>query len=98
MRDANRLAQKPHFYNSITTNCTTTVIRMARAVGDTIPFDWRLIVNGYLPDYMYARGGLGTKMTLAEARERSRIGKTPIPAWTDFSERIRVARPVAEGR
>ena len=91
--DANALAEKPRFYNSITTNCTTTVIHMARAVGDAIPFDWRLIVNGYLPDYIYERGGLDTELPITEVKERARIGMTPIPIWPDFSQRIRVNIP-----
>ena len=94
--DANALAEKPRFYNSITTNCTTTVIRMARAVGDTIPFDWRLIVNGYLPDYMYERGGLDIRLPLATVKERSRIGKTPMPIQPDFSQTIRMTVPAPE--
>ncbi len=47
--DANELAGTPAFYNSITTNCTTTVVRMMRLVGDAVPLDWRLIVNGRPP-------------------------------------------------
>ena len=47
--DANALSTTPEFYNSITTNCTTTILKMMRAVGGKLPFDWRLIVNGYLP-------------------------------------------------
>ncbi len=88
--DANALAEKPHFYNSITTNCTTTVIRMARVVGDVIPFDWRLIVNGYLPDYIYERGGFDTRKSLAEMKKRARIGQTSMPAQPDFSQQIRM--------
>ena len=65
--DANRLAESPRFYNSITTNCTTTIIKMMRVVGDTMPFNWRFIVNGYLPDYAYQRGALDTRTPLPDA-------------------------------
>ncbi len=67
--DANALATKPEFYNSITTNCTTTVAKMMRAVGDVVPFDWRLIVNGYLPDYAYDRGALDTRPADVETED-----------------------------
>ncbi len=30
--DANGLLDTPRFYNSLTTNCTTTIVKMARAV------------------------------------------------------------------
>jgi len=51
--EANALAEKSAFYNSLTTNCTTAVAKLIRAAGGALPFDWRLIVNGYLPGYLY---------------------------------------------
>ena len=93
--DANALSTKPAFYNSITTNCTTTIVKMMRAVGDVVPFDWRLIVNGYLPDYAYDRGALDTRLPLSTLREVAHIddrarksGLSP-----DFSRLIRVGVP-----
>jgi hypothetical protein len=73
--DANALAKTPEFYNSITTNCTTTVVKMMRAVGGVVPLDWRLIVNGYLPDYAYDRGAVDTSIPLSELRELAHIDK-----------------------
>ncbi len=43
--EANGLAQRPAFYNSIATNCTTAVAKLIRAAGGTLPFDWRLIAK-----------------------------------------------------
>lgn len=93
--DANALAASPAFYNSITTNCTTTIVKMMRAVGDPIPFDWRLIVNGYLPEYAYDRGALDTRLPMSTLRELAHIddrarksGLSP-----DFSRLIRVGVP-----
>lgn len=92
---ANALAATPQFYNSITTNCTTTVAKLMRVAGDTVPFDWRLIVNGYLPDYAYDRGAIDTSIPLSQLRavakidERARAdGLSP-----DFSTAIRVGVP-----
>jgi len=66
-----------------------------RAVGASIPFDWRLIVNGYLPDYAYGRGALDTRVSLPVLRERARIDPR---AWIAdesprFSKLIRVDVP-----
>ena len=99
--DANALATTPQFYNSIATNCTTAVVKMMRAVGDTVPLDWRLIVNGYLPDYAYERGALDTKLPLAELKtlahidERAKQAGLSSPA---FSQLIRngVPSPLAQ--
>ena len=93
--DANALSAKPAFYNSITTNCTTTIVKMMRAVGDAVPLDWRLIINGYLPEYAYDRGALDTRLPLSTLRELAHIddrarksGLSP-----DFSRLIRVGVP-----
>ena len=94
--DANALAAKPQFYNSITTNCTTTIWKMIRAVGDAAPFDWRLIVNGYLPDYAYSRGALASGLSLQALRAAAHIDARAQAAGLsspDFSELIRVDVP-----
>ncbi len=92
---ANELAKTPRFYNSISTNCTTTVVKMAHLVGDALPFDWRLIVNGYLPDYAYDHGALDTSVPLSALKAAAHIderarddGLSP-----DFSKAIRVGVP-----
>jgi len=94
--DANQLSTTPKFYNSIVTNCTTAVVRMMRAVGAAIPLDWRLIVNGYLPDFAYDRGALDTRLPLSELRALSHINTRAIAAGLsspDFSRAIRVGVP-----
>ena len=95
LSDANALSATPEFYNSITTNCTTTIVKMMRAVGDVIPLDWRLIVNGYLPDYAYAQGALDTRLPLSDLRALAhiddRVRKSGISA--DFSQLIRIGVP-----
>jgi hypothetical protein len=93
--DANALAEKPAFYNSLTTNCTTSIVRLVRAAGRQVPADWRLIVNGYLPGYLYDSGAVDTRLPLSELTERGRIvaraeaaGDSP-----DFSTLIRAGVP-----
>jgi hypothetical protein len=93
--DANELSTTPEFYNSITTNCTTTIVKMMRAVGDVVPLDWRLIVNGYLPEYAYDHGALDTSQSLADLRALAHIDKRAQAAGLspDFSRLIRVDVP-----
>jgi hypothetical protein len=81
--DANALAVKPAFYNSLTTNCTTTIVRPMSAAGRQIPFDWRLIVNGYMPGYLYDNCAVGTRIPLANltgtgAHRRAGQGGRPL--------------------
>lgn len=94
--DANALAAQPQFYNSLTTNCTTTIWKMIRAVGDVAPFDWRLIVNGYLPDYAYSRGALASGLSLQALKAAAHIDARAQAAGLsspDFSKLIRMDVP-----
>lgn len=96
VQDANDLAQTPVWFNSVTTNCTTVVLKMMKAVGNGVPFDWRLIVNGYLPDYGYDRGTLNTDYPLAELRRLGQIAPRAREAGLgpQFSAVIRQGVPV----
>ena len=98
--DANALSTTPEFYNSLTTNCTTTIVKMMRAVGDVVPFDWRLIVNGYLPEYAYDRGALDTSLPLADLRDRAHIEERAKTAGlsAEFSRLIRIDVPSPSGK
>lgn len=93
--DANRLAEEPRWYNSITTNCTTAVVSMMRAVGDAIPFDWRLYVNGYVPDYAYRLGALDTGIAMSTVQQAAHIDKRAkaIGLKPGFSAAIREGVP-----
>jgi hypothetical protein len=95
LAEANALATTPQFYNSIMTNCTTTIVKMMRAVGDVVPLDWRLIINGYLPDYAYGRGALDTRLPLTELRALAHVDKRARAAGLvpDFSRLIRAGVP-----
>ena len=72
VREANALVQTPRWYNSISTNCTTVIYKMLSLAGEGIPFDWRIIVNGYLPEMMHDRGTVNTSVSISELRELGR--------------------------
>ena len=89
------LAERPKWYNSITANCATVVFKLVRAAGSMLPFDWRLVVNGFLPGYLYDHGAVVTTMPLSELMERARINRQAKAAdqSPDFSQAIRVGVP-----
>ncbi|MBV9908898.1 MAG: DUF4105 domain-containing protein [Hyphomicrobiales bacterium] len=89
------LAQQPKWYNSITANCATVVFKLVRAAGSTLPLDWRLVVNGFLPGYLYDHRAVVTTMPLSELMERARISEKARAAdqSPDFSRLIRVGVP-----
>ena len=96
--EANELAKHPAFYNSLTTNCTTAIVKIVRLAGIRVPFDWRLVVNGFLPDYLYERGAVDTRIPLTELRARAQISPRAheVDASPDFSRLIRAGVPSPE--
>ena len=92
---ANRLAARPAFYNSFTSNCTTIVHRMARQIDRGLPWDMRLLLTGYLPEYLQDIGALDRDVPIGVLRDRARISDRAMaaPAGSDFSRVVRAAAP-----
>lgn len=91
---ANRLVGQPEFYNTLTSNCTTLVYRMARQIDPGLPWDARLLLTGYLPGYLHDVGAVDRSMPLDELRRRGRItGRARNAARGDFSLAIRTNEP-----
>lgn len=89
---ANELTVTPAFYNTITSNCTTIVYRMARQIEPGLPRDFRLLLTGYLPEYLYKVGALDRSESVDELRRRGRITERARNSGPgeDFSKAIRV--------
>ena len=98
VREANALSKTPRWYNSISTNCTTVIYKMLSLAGEGIPFDWRIIANGYLPEMMYDRGTVNTSVSVSELRELGRIAPRALAAGLgpEFSDAIRQGVPVPD--
>ena len=71
--ESNALDKKPRFYNTITANCTVLVYHMMERIVGYLPLNYRLLLTGYLPQYVYRVGGLDPRYTLEELRNRGRI-------------------------
>jgi hypothetical protein len=91
----NSLARRPRFYNTLMRNCTTEVVRILRAAGRPLPLDWRILVSGYVPQYLYELGMLEDQRPLAEVIAAADIGAAARAAdeAVDFWRRIRVINP-----
>lgn len=56
---ADDLNAAPDWYNTLLSNCTNIIFYMARLVsGDRLPWDYRIWVSGWLPNYLYDVGML----------------------------------------
>lgn len=100
LREVNRLARRPMWYNALTHNCTTQIRHHAHQIASGNPFDWRILANGYLDELGYQRGQINTSMPFAELRSRSDITARAKAAGdrAEFSRLIREGlpdRPVA---
>ena len=92
---ANRLARQPAWYNALTQSCTTTIEQNVKAIGITMPLDWRILANGRLDELLFEVGSINATMPLAELRARSDITAKAKAAGAaaDFSRRIREGLP-----
>ena len=67
---ADELNAKPAWYNTLMSNCTNIIFYMARIVsGDRLPWDYRIWVSGWLPNYLYDVGMLDANPQLNEAQQ-----------------------------
>ena len=67
---ADELNAKPAWYNTLMSNCTNIIFYMARIVsGDRLPWDYRIWVSGWLPNYLYDVGMLDPNPQLNEAQQ-----------------------------
>jgi hypothetical protein len=68
---------------------------MMRAVTSSIPFDWRIILTGHLPDYLYEHGAVDTHISLEELRQKADVTGRVDGSLSEleFSSRIREGVP-----
>ena len=92
---ANRLAEHPRFYHTVTGNCTTIVYSMMKKIVEGLPLDHRLLLTGYLPAYVHEVGGMMPGLSLEEAQRRGHITQRARDAGDDpqFSALIRQGVP-----
>jgi len=96
IREINSLAQKPEFYNALTTNCTTSILTHTRVNPGDVPLSWKILLSGYVPQYLYERHAIDTSLPLEELKRRSHINAAAQASdnAADFSQRIRASLPM----
>jgi Domain of unknown function (DUF4105) len=91
MRQINALKTQPEFYNTLTSNCTIDIWFNTLVNAEHLPFSWKILASGYLPEYLYEAGRLDTRLAFPELRQRAHVNARAQAADTaaDFSRRIR---------
>ena len=67
----NTLSQTPEWYNTATDNCTTVIWQLVRKVSPEFPLDWRVLLSGYLPEFLYDQSLIRSDLPIAEVRARA---------------------------
>ena len=91
---ADRLAEQPEFYNTLTNTCTTNITRhLAELTGEPLPLDLRVILPGYADGLALELGLIDAEGSLDVLRGRFRInGRSAFGAdGPDWSRQIRRA-------
>ncbi len=96
VKTINDLREQPQFYNTLTTNCTTSILLHTRVNPESPPMSWKILLSGYLPDYLYELGRIGTSRPFTELERISQVNEKAHAAGRDpaFSQRIREGLPI----
>jgi hypothetical protein len=91
----NDMHKQARFYNTLTTNCTTSILMHTRMNPESPPLSWKVLLSGYVPDYLYDLGRIDTTKPFAELEKLSLVNARAHAAEKDpaFSQRIREGLP-----
>jgi hypothetical protein len=87
----NRMKERPEWYNTLTTNCTTNIVHHMKTIGAQVRYNWKILLSGYAPQYAYELGALNKGIPFEELRRRSYINPKAHTIGNDqeFSRKIR---------
>ena len=87
----NALYNKPSFYNTLLSNCTTVIWLHSKVNPNHLPFSWKILLSGYLPEYIHESGGFDQSLSFSELKKQAYIN--PLvngrDISTDYSTAIR---------
>ena len=95
MQRVNRLRDHPEFYDTLSNNCTTNLVRHINQLAPgRVPYDYRVLLPGFADHLAYELGLLDTSVPFAELKRRARINDLALRYKDDpqFSQRIRGER------
>ncbi|MGH8074923.1 MAG: DUF4105 domain-containing protein [Lysobacter sp.] len=91
------LRREPQFYNSLTSNCTTIIFRLARHIAPTLPLDYRLLLSGYFAEYAYDQGGLVPGHDYATLQALGHINARALASDADAGDPASFSRAIRRG-
>jgi hypothetical protein len=95
LRRANKLREEPEFYDTLSNNCTTNIVRHINQLAPGhVPFDYRVLLPGFADSLAYDLGLIDNSRPFSEVRRAARINDLALRYRDDphFSQRIRGER------
>ncbi|MGI9625844.1 MAG: DUF4105 domain-containing protein, partial [Longimicrobiales bacterium] len=92
LQRVNELQEEPEFYNTLTSTCTTNIVRhVNELVPSRVPFSYQVLFPGYSDRYAYDLGLIDTDLPFEEARAHFKVNDQALrfAEHDDFSVRIR---------
>jgi len=91
MQTINDLHDHPRWYNTLLANCTNVIWLHAQVNPERIPFSWKILASGYVPEYLYETGRLDTSVPFATLMQRGHVNPLAqaVDDSADFSAAIR---------
>lgn len=100
LQRAQKLKERPEFYNTIFNNCTSSIAQhVNRIAPGRIPWNRSFIFTGKSDRYAFDMGLIDTNLSFDEARKAFHINDTSDQADKDpdFSRKIRASMPLRNG-
>jgi hypothetical protein len=94
---ANKLAREPEFYNLLTNNCTTNIMRHINQLSpNRVPYNYQVLLPAYSDRLAYSLNLIKIDQNFERTRQEARINE---PAYVfrddpDFSTKIRAGHPL----
>ncbi|MDD0823685.1 DUF4105 domain-containing protein [Mannheimia sp. AT1] len=79
-----KLSENPSWYNTLMSNCTTLIFDMMAKI-EAIPLDYRGVMSGLLPEYLYDKEVLDNKYSLSQWRDMAHANPKVV-GFTNLSE------------
>jgi hypothetical protein len=88
---SNKLAAEPEFYNTLTNNCTTNIVRHVNTISNRIPFSYKVLLPAYSDQLAYDLGLIPTDRPFEAVQAAHRIDglAQQHPVDPNFSRLIR---------
>ena len=71
MKTANELHERPQWYNELCSNCTTNVRLDVKDIGYARPWDWQILINGFIAERAYELWEIDTSLPFPELKRLS---------------------------